>query len=203
MRLTLARISLLLFAVWLTGCQHNASYLQDARYQSVPVGTVLVLEHSIIIPKEKVAVTIFFGQVAAVTGIAGYQPSCELELWQYNQEDVEVFPDRFTVIAVSQGVTPILAKHHPQTLTPEQHLMQRINLGHKMSYSDSSSYLRAYLQMDLNSPNQPGVYRLTCSQIDDPADLLPINLTMMRQTLMGVFRVELPEEQTIPAATRI
>ncbi len=156
-------------------------------YYAPPQGSRLELLKPIDIPANDVSVWIQDGETTSYWSADRYRPFCKFEMWSKVDRSRTIQPDTFIIERVSRNERAV-RRDEPVRLAAT---LRRTGTG-----SDDGGGPMAYImstEMFLDSPRQPDVYRLTCQQWGDVNFPKHVTIDEMRQTLQGVFSLELPE----------
>ena len=181
-------LPLLAVATLLAGCQTpQVGRDADSPYFVPPIGTRLVLEKPIAVRGGQAALFIQTGKVLPYPELDRYDPHCKFELRTVAEERRKVEPDTFLVRKVERYSRSV---QRGPTEPVRVAARGSIRIG---ADDDGGPFAEVMTtRLYLHSERQPEVFRMECSHWDDFHFPEHLTLNQMRQTLKGVFRVELP-----------
>lgn len=116
-----------------------------------------------------------------------YEPHCKFETYSMKSDTKTIEPDSFLISKV--------VRWDNYASQPIKLAQARIGIGFGIYGSaDSPSFVNIATEMFLKSEKQPDVYRLVCSQWEDPAEANHVTINQIRRTLGDTFTLELPAE---------
>ena len=163
----------------LCACQTTPLPREESPYHTVPVGSLLTLHKDLTIPAERASVYIQGDPMATWQGVNSYHPHCLFEVYKVKDTPQHVKAGTFTIRKVRQ-----------QDLSGIRPGMQYARL---FAGGDPSFLIYATI-MDLESIEQPEVFRLTCQHWEIPPQA-PRHLTIrqIRTALGELFTLKLLE----------
>lgn len=176
-----------ILVVFLSGCESFIKPDVNSPFYKVPSGSKLVLRRTIAIPTKRLKIYLQEGSLDY--GANRYYPFCKFELKQAKNHPQFIEPDQFMITRTRRVVD------HFVGLDPDrQPLFASISFG---SSNNGKPSPRIYgTQMDLRSPKQPNVFRLTCGHLQDPnMKARHLSINQIREALGAVFTLQLPPEQ--------
>lgn len=173
----------------LTACQTTYDGNEDSPYYVVPPGSRLVLNQTLTIPAEQVAVWLQDGQVIAPNDTRTYYPHCKLESRRRLPTAQVIEPDEFIVTRVTRSLM-----HSVRIPDASDGLLAAVGFGINIGNSGPSVQTFA-TRMDLGSDRQPDVMRLTCGQWGYPYDGRHVTIDEIRRALGEVFALRLVERR--------
>lgn len=188
-----ARLAFLLAAL-VAGCQSLTSYRDDpdSPYYLVPQGARLMLNRELTFAPRQLSLYVQNGQVHdTMRGVRHYEPFCKFELAQHSDARRSVGPVTMTVTDTRQyrmdlpfaGAAPL---HYAQlSLGP---------FAQGFDGSGGSPILSFVTRMDLDSAEEPQIFRLTCARWFYPEMEYQITASQIRNTLAPLFTLRLPHE---------
>ena len=156
----------------------------ESPYYEPPQGSRLELLRRIEIPASEVSVWIQDGDVTSYWSADRYRPFCKLEMWSKTDRARTIQPDTFIIERTSRTDRAV-RRDEPLRLASNLRLTDNDDDGGPMAYIMST-------EMFLDSRSQPDVYRLTCRQWGDVVFPKHVTINEIRQTLQGVFDLQLP-----------
>ena len=177
-------------ALALPACQTSFEGSEDSPYYVVSPGTRLILNQTLTIPAEQVAVWLQDGRVVPADDVRMYYPHCKFELRRRLATTQTVAPDEFVVTRVSRSL--LHSVHAPAV----DRLLAGVGFGFNLGGNGPSVQTFA-TRMDLGSDRQPDVMRLTCGQWGYPYDGQHVTVNEIRRALGDVFAVRPVERRPI------
>ncbi|HEX7043848.1 MAG TPA: hypothetical protein VF203_04460 [Burkholderiales bacterium] len=184
-RILLPSLALLLVAA----CQ---SYQGDvgSPYYVVPAGTRLALNQPLSFAPGQVSLHVQNGRVVPMNQVRAYDPFCKFELYTRIEAARTVQPHEITVTGARQyrfdGNYSALDGLQLAGLSFGLYAQAG---GEPEGGVPVFSYLT---RMDLQSPAEPDVYRLTCLRWSYPGMAEHVSIAEIRQTLSPLFTLRLP-----------
>ena len=184
-RVALSSLALLLVA----GCQ---SYRGDVEspYYVVPDGSRLSLNQPLSFAPGQVSLHGQNGRVLPMNQVQAYEPFCKFELYTRVDEARTVQPQEITVTRARQ----YRVDGNYSALGGLQ--LAGFSFGLYAGEPDGGVPLYSYVtRMDLHSPAEPDVYRLTCLRWSYPGMAEHVSIEEIRRTLSPLFTLRLPNER--------
>jgi len=181
---------LLAAALLLSACQTSYEGNEDSPYYRVPVGSKLILRQEVTIPPHLAGIFLQYGQIKPLSQINQYYPHCKFEVWKLRDAPQAVKPDEFTITKVTQEIT--------QSVSAGNILLADVSIGIGMHVGgrDDGGSLDTYVtRLNLRSPMQPDVFRLSCGQWSYPSTGQHVTISEMRKALGDVFTLTLASNQ--------
>lgn len=177
-------VLLLTATLALAACQTNYAGTEDSPYYAVAPGARLVLNQTLTVPAEQVAVWLQDGRVIAANDARVYYPHCKFELRRRLPTTQTVAPDEFIVTRVTRELT------HSVRVPPAERLLAAVSLGINIGH-DSPSVQTFATRMNLGSDRQPEVMRVTCGQWGYPNDGQHVTINEIRRALGAIITLRL------------
>jgi hypothetical protein len=134
----------------LFGCQQAPVYDETSPYSRIPVGSRIVLQEALEVPKGHTRVFLQHGKTLAKHQLNQYYPHCNFEVRAVSDGSTRIKPDTFFVTAVAEGEEMVVKRESP---------FRHVGLG---MFDDSQSMITRLVHYRLGSESQPAVTRLTC-----------------------------------------
>lgn len=182
-------VLLLTATLALAACQTHYDGNEDSPYYTVVPGARLVLNQTLTVPAEQVAVWLQDGRVIAANDARVYYPHCKFELRRRLPTAQTVAPDEFIVTRVTRALM-----HSVQAPTTERWLAAigfGLNIGR-----DGPSVQTFATRLDLGSARQPDVMRLTCGQWGYPNEGQHLTVRDIRRAVGEILTLHLPDHKT-------
>lgn len=184
---------LLAASVLLTGCQTGA-HDPSSKFYLPPVGTRVVVNKDIPIPKRWARVYLQDGTLYTKGKYNEYYPNCAFVVQEVSDGSANIEPDTFEVYDLSWGSQDVLGS------LPIMLAGVSIGIGGDGAglviggVSDGGAVFQNYnVSMKLRSERQPGVTELICNAgKDDPDRVKQPTIEQMRQSLGSYATLELP-----------
>lgn len=187
------RLIVFAFTVALAGCNTTARYAGDENspYYVVPPGSHVVLNQALTVPPEEAGVFIQNGQATPRGQVRYYDPYCRFELKTVRSAPRSVAPDDMIVRNSAQQRLRTFSG-----ITGGQYASASMLLAASPSDRDDGNLsIQTYAtRMDLDSPKQPEVYRLTCARVSDRNDEHHLTIAEIRSTLGNIATLRLPHQ---------
>jgi len=176
---SIAMVSVLL-GMLPAGCGYESGRDESSHYYSVKQGSRLVLNRTLTIAPNQVAVYLQHGEVKPHDDIDFYYPNCKFELYSISEEQRRVVPDTFRVsrvvderndVSLGYGIHASLA-------------------GAALSIGDAPQVYTYATVMYLESALQPDVFRISCQHQEDVFIDQYLSIEQMREAMGGVFTLE-------------
>jgi hypothetical protein len=163
----------------LSACHSTPLPREESPYYTVPIGSRLILHKDLTIPAARASIYIQGSLIATWQDVNSYHPHCIFEVYQVKDTPQHVKPGTFTIRKVRQ-----------QDLSSVRPGTQYARL---FADADPSFLIYATI-MDLESIEQPEVFRLTCQHWEIPPQS-PQHLTIrqIRTALGELFTLKLPD----------
>ena len=203
----MCRFAVILLVVLLAACQSVAPDPSSPFYLP-PVGSRLILNQGFVLPPRELKIFVQDGRL--VYAANEYDPFCKFELYDLKDTPQEVEPDEFHIYRVSRqtGVFAALDRIDKRRLLASTGVVGGyggigIGIGGGIgsgAFDGKPSPVVYGIRLDLRSPRQPNVFRMTCGHLQDPdmgARFLSID--EIRQALGNAFTLRLPQEAIKPA----
>lgn len=174
-------------ALALPACQTSFEDNENSPYYVLPPGTRLILNQTLTIPAEQVAVWLQDGRVVPANDANMYYPHCKLELRRRLATVQTVAPDEFVVTRVTRSL--LHSVHAPAT---GKRWLVAAGFGINLGGGDGPSIQTFATRMDLGSDRQPEVLRLTCGQWGYPHEGRHVNIGEIRGALRTIFALRIP-----------
>jgi Prokaryotic membrane lipoprotein lipid attachment site len=178
-------------AALVAGCQTTARYQGDesSPFYVVPSGSRVVLNRELTVPPEQTRVYIQNGRVVQMTEVQHYYPYCRLEVYNRRDTAQTVAPDEATVTrAVQEEIQGAFVDAGPLMLAGR---LIRVQGGESQGGPIIQSFST---RMELRSPKQPDLFRLTCAQLGYPGQDRHVTISEIRRTLDPLVTLRLPNE---------
>jgi hypothetical protein len=193
----------------LAACQSASVPYEDSPYALIPSGSRLVLERDLTIPAGRASLYIQGGEVRPYLEVDFYRPHCRLEVEKVLDIPQVVKRDTFLIdkvvteqlpwpaagrralprwpvaAAAAPGAGLVLASTGPALA------MERNPRAGFFGQHDGPSHWTFITHLRLRSERQPQVRQLSCQHWDDPALGVPLTIRQIRETLRGIFALEL------------
>lgn len=174
-------------ALTLVAACQTPPFSPDSPLTPVPVDSTLVLHQQLIMPPQTVSLWFQNGRQMHPNDLDRYDPHCKFETLQMQDSAKTVEPDTFVVHKVTRW--------DDYAMQPVQLASSRFALG--MGHDDGGpSHVNTTTEMFLRSARQPDVYRLICSQWEDPAATDHVTINQIRRALGETFTLHLQEKFT-------
>jgi len=161
------------------GCAYQAPKDISSSYYAPPVGSKLQLHSALIIPANDTQVRIQDGKVISSSwDLDAYYPNCNFELHTRAEVARTVQPDTFMISRVIRDTENVML-HSPRVVA--------------RSSENGAPNVDYITIMDLSSPRQPDVMRLTCQHWEDPSDSYHLSIRQIRKTLGSLFTLTLAD----------
>lgn len=183
----------LLLAALLAGCQSLTGGRDDpgSRYYVVPQGTQVTLTRALTFAPGQLSLYVQNGRVHdGVGGVAHYEPFCKFELARQSDTHRSVGPATMTVTGTVERREDVpFAEAAPRRYA-------QLGIGPFAQGFDSpgSPILSYVVRMDLDSAEEPEVFRLTCARWFYPEMEYLVTVNQIRRTLAPLFTLRLPHE---------
>ncbi len=167
------------------GCQ-APPFSPDSPLSGVPVQSRLILHQSLTIPANKLSLWFQDGKQIPEKLLDRYYPHCKFETFTMKTRAKTIETDTFVIYKVVRW---------------DDYAMQSIQLARTQfgigigihgTLDGGPSFVNVATEMFLKSDKQPDVYRLVCSQWEDPVDWNHVTINQIRNTLGNIFTLELP-----------
>jgi len=173
----------LLAVAALSSCSYQPPKDVNSSFYAPPVGSQLTLHRAITLPANSFYIRIQDGHIINSTwDIDTYYANCDFEL--RNQASVErtIQADTFNVSRVYRDTENVM-------------LSNPTVLASRISVNDGGPPLVNYMtMMDLYSPRQPDVLRMSCQHWNDPNDGEHLSIIQIRKTLGALFSLTLASD---------
>ncbi|MBI5611496.1 MAG: hypothetical protein HY942_00290 [Gammaproteobacteria bacterium] len=162
-----------------SACQTAPLPREESPYYTVPVGSRVTLHKELTIPAARASVYIQGTLIATWQEVNSYHPHCIFEVYKVKDTPQRVQPGTFTVRKVRQ-----------------QHLSGiRPGTRYARLFADSDPSFVIYATvMDLESIEQPEVFRLTCQHWEIPSQSQQhLTIRQIRTALGELITLKLPD----------
>lgn len=170
----------LFIAVILPACAHYDEHDETSYFYTVPEGSSLTLNRSVIILPEQVSVYMQDGRLIELALIDRYQPYCKFEVYRIAETSRDVKPDRFTITRVVEDTEMTSAFPMPPVA----------------SFGFASGIPAVYTYstyFSLHSDKQPDVFRMTCMHWESIIDDHYLTVPQMREAMGELFTLNLKQ----------
>lgn len=180
-------------AVVLAACQTAYQGNEDSPYYDVPVGSELVLNKEIHFNPDQLSVYVQFGKVLPFSVVRKYETFCKFELNHMASTARTIAPSEMRVTRSYQERTYDLfaGAARPQYVDlSARHMVQSGSFD-----QGGPGQLSFVERMDLHSPNQAEIFRLTCARwASYPTGYKNENISIaeIRRTLDPLFTLRVP-----------
>jgi hypothetical protein len=190
MRCAMRVIVVVGLAAALAACQTAYQGDENSPYYVVPVGSQLVLHKEINFNPDQVSVYIQYGKVLPFNSISKYDPFCKFELNHRVSTARTIAPSEMRVTKAFQQQTYdmfVASGRIPHAQLTAGHMAQSGGF-------DGGPSLEAFIeQMDLESPTQPEVFRMTCARwAVAPGYRHNLSIAEIRRALDPLFTLRAP-----------
>jgi hypothetical protein len=178
----------LLLSFGVSGCQAPA-FSPDSPLSSVPFQSRLILHQPLGIPANQVSLWYQDGRQIQKKLLDHYHPHCKFETYAMKSSTKTIEADSFIIYKV--------VRWDDYASQPIKLAQAQVGIGIGFGIhgsADGPSFVNVATEMFLKSDRQPDVYRLVCSQWEDPADADHVTINQIRRTLGDTFTLELPAE---------
>ncbi|MCK4742309.1 MAG: hypothetical protein KAT25_00665 [Sulfuriflexus sp.] len=163
----------------LAGCAYQPPKDISSSFYSPPVGSQLQLHKTLTIPANDTQVRIQDGKVISSSwDLDAYYPNCNFELHKRAEVARTIQPDIFIISRVVRDTENVML-HSPIIVA--------------RSSGNGAPSVDYITIMDLSSPRQPEVMRLTCQHWEDPSDSYHLSIKQIRKTLGELFTLTLAD----------
>ncbi len=174
----MSRFLILACAVLLSACHSWTAHNPVPAFAAISAGAKLTLNRDLTIPAGRASVFLQGGQLVTYAELNGYHPHCRFELRTIKDVAQTVTADTFVIERVRRDVVHSVGTDGAQRVRAFDH--------------DGGPTFVVYATMlDLRTPAQPDVLRLTCGQWDDPYRATHLTVDEMRKALGGIFTLAL------------
>lgn len=199
------RFAVIPLAVLLAACQVAPD--PGSPFYMPPVGSKLILNQGFVMPPQELKIFVQDGRL--IYGANEYYPFCKFELRDLKDTPQEVRSDEFNIYNVSRqtGVFAALDRFDKRSLLASIGVVGGyggigVGIGGPgIGIFDGKPSPIVYgIRMDLSSPRQPNVFRMTCGHLQDPdMGARYLSIDEIRQALGKAFTLRLPQEAIKPA----
>jgi len=179
---------LMLFAaaLLLSACQTSYEGNEDSPYYQIPVGSKLILRQEVTIPPHVAGVYLQDGEIKPFSLVNKYYPHCRFEVWKLRDAPQAIKPDEFTITKVTQEMTDSVSAGNVRLADVS------IGIGMQVGHRDDGASMEIYVtRLNLRSPTQPDVFRLSCGQWAYPPTAQHVTISEIRKALGDVFTLSL------------
>jgi hypothetical protein len=178
-------------AVALAACQTAYQGNEDSPYYNVPVGSQLVLNKEIHFDPDQVSVYVQFGKVLPFSAVQKYETFCKFELNHLVHAARTIAPSEMRVTRVYQERSYDL---FAGAARPQYVDLTARRLVQSGGFDQGGPGQQSFIErMDLHSPNQAEIYRLTCARwASYPTGYENLSITEIRRTLDPLFTLRTP-----------
>lgn len=167
---------------------HAPPFSPDSPLTPVPVESRLVLNRPLHIPPGTVSLWFQKGKQMPPNNLDRYYPHCKFETLQMQDSEKTVEPDTFVIHKV--------VRWEDYAMQPVQLASSRISAGIGGHINGGApGPINTATEMFLRSERQPDVYRLICSQWEDPSEANHVTINQIRLALGDTFSLQLPVQQ--------
>ena len=179
MKHLLTAFILSLLTITLSSCSYQAPKDPNSSFYAPPVGSQLILHQTLTIPANNTEVRIQNGKVIHSSwDLDTYYANCHFELRDIANVERTVQPDTFNISRAHQDTENVMLN------TP--------TVVASAGGGDGGPPLVDYITiMDLYSPRQPEVMRISCQHWNEANDGEHLNINQIRKTLDGLFTLTL------------
>lgn len=201
----MSRFTVVLLAILLAACQ-SVTPDPSSPFYLPPAGSKLTLNQGFVMPPRELKIFVQDGRL--VYAANQYYPFCRFELRDLKDTAREIKPDEFDIVGVSRqtGVFAALDQFDKRTLLASIGVIGGyggigVGIGGPgIGIFDGKPSPIVYgIRMDLSSPRQPEVFRMTCGHLQDPnISAKYLSIDEIRQALGNVFTLRLPRDLINP-----
>jgi len=185
-KVVLSSLALLLVAA----CQSYQGDV-DSPYYVLPDGARLALNQPLSFAPGQVSLHVQNGRVLPMNQVRAYEPFCKFELYTRADAARTVQPQEITVTRARQY------RFDGNYSALDGLQLAGLSFGlYAGGETDGGVPLYSYItRMDLHSPAEPDVYRLTCLRWSYPGMAEHVSIAEIRHTLSPLFTLRLPTER--------
>jgi len=177
--------SCLVLMLSISGCNTNDTKDEASRFYAVPEGSTLLLNQSLTIDGDQVAIYVQDGKVMAEREVDKFRPNCKFEIYTMSELQRTVDADSFEIIKVVDEIETSSLKSRPQ--------LAALHGFSVTGMLDRNSMFNYATMMYLRSERQKDVYRMTCQHWEDVMDNRHLSILQMRQAMGDVFTLQIKE----------
>jgi len=186
MRYSIRILIISIFVASFNGCAYQPPKDTNSSFYSPPVGSQLQLHDTLTIPANDTQVRIQGGKIINSSwSLDAYYPNCNFELRPIASVERIVHPDTFVISRVIRDTENVM-------LTSPAIVARAGAISRSGSSGNGAPSVNYMTIMDLHSPRQPDVMRLTCQHWEDPSDSRHLSITQIREVLGNLFTLSLP-----------
>lgn len=174
----------------LTACGVNDVKDESSVFYSVPSGSLLVLNQSVTIAGDQVAMYVQDGVVRLDKDVDRYQPNCKFEIYAMSEFPRTVQADHFEIIKVVDEIESSSLQKSVQLAALDHSVAESY---HAMWLLDHSLVFNYATMMYLRSAKQEDVYRMTCQHWEAVMDDKYLSVAQMRKAMGEVFTLKIKE----------
>jgi len=177
---------IILLSLFIAGCAYQPPKDVNSSFYSPPAGSRLLLNSALTIPANDTQVRIQDGKVIhSIWDYDAYYANCNFELRQIAEVERTIQPDSFAISRVVRDTENVML--NSSTMVASANLFASSNGG-----PPNVDYM---VIMDLHSPRQPEVARITCRHWEDPNEASHLTITQIRKTLGDLFTLNLAKHE--------
>lgn len=179
-------------ATALTACQTAYQGNEDSPYYTVPVGSQLVLNKEIHFNPDQVSVYVQYGKVLPFSAVQKYDTFCKFELNHLVQTARTIAPNEMRVTrAYQEQMYELFARAGGARPRYAQLAGRLVQSG---GFDQGGPSLQSFIErMDLHSPSQPEIFRMTCARwAPYPGSYDYLSIAEIRKTLDPLFTLRMP-----------
>ncbi|TDY00486.1 hypothetical protein [Thiohalophilus thiocyanatoxydans] len=168
----------------IAACQ-APSFSTDSPLTPVPAESRLILNEPLSIPPGKLSLWFQEGERMAQHELDRYYPHCKFETLEFQENEKIIQPDTFIIHKV--------VRWQDYALTSIRVASAGAVLDILADGGGGPAHVTPTTEMFLHSEQQANVYRLACSQWEDPYDANQVTIDPIRRALGNTFTLKLPE----------
>jgi hypothetical protein len=169
----------------LTACAPLTVQDEHSPYSRIPVGSTVILNQPLDVPRYHARVFIQDGRVVSKTGMNIYYPHCNFETSSVSDGTARIEPDRFLVTGIRLDEVEVVRRPGPVLMAS----LVLVDGGEDGGGPPPTSRLVHYR---LHSERQPDVMRLTChGGMAEAWEVAYPSLAEIREVLGGIVTLEM------------
>lgn len=169
---------ILCLASYTVACSTGPVDPEHSPYYAIPTGSSLVLQQEVVIPANKAAIYIQYGEVKTYKEIDKYYPHCKFEVRTIREQNQTVKADTFIVTRTATDETIVRRQNSP---------FRYVDID-----GGGISFIEMFRIMYLHSDQQPDVLRLSCGHRAVSPHYEHLTVSEVRKALGGLMTLGEP-----------
>ena len=182
------KVVVLLFFLLISACSMPVTIPLVSIKDTLPVGSILQLTQTIVIPADRLYMYIADGELKKLKNyntVNIYLPYCTIHLHNESSQAHQILPDDFEVTKIVEW-----ERNFGSIFNNKNGVIKRRN-GRFIKTSKKNDQAPSILMhatiLSLRSTKQPEVKELVCGHWDEPSEIEPLTLKEMKSALGGLM----------------